>query len=373
MDGAGISALPYPGRAGLGALMPSWLASYLAESGQSLYEGSGQVVSGVAALLDPRYGWPGRTVADQPGRDLLRGILQVPMAVGAPLTPVVGASLSRARQAPMRYNLGHGEVPKAPPHEAHVPGAEPSGGRPVVDDPRRGAMVSDGVPDLRGREAGGGLPSRLTDPEGRELSAQYIVGQREPGGPNVPLALEEIRDVIRRLADDVQYVPSREMPKMPDGRRAGGFVESRGEPAYRQSAFFDDALRDDPFVHRHEGSHLIDNLTLARERLANAPRNRRDAVTSSAETRPTSWMRLGRKSTYLNRRDELTADAMQAYMTNPGRFKAKYPRLGKWIRDSVNQHPDVAGLIQFNTLFPWAALGGAAGIGSLYMGDEEGM
>ncbi|MBK8246279.1 MAG: hypothetical protein IPK85_02550 [Gemmatimonadetes bacterium] len=126
-------------------------------------------------------------------------------------------------------------------------------------------------------------------------------------------------------------------------------------------------------MHRHEGSHLIDNLTLARERLANAPRNRRDAVTSSAETRPTSWMRLGRKSTYLNRRDELTADAMQAYMTNPGRFKAKYPRLGKWIRDSVNQHPDVAGLIQFNTLFPWAALGGAAGIGSLYMGDEEGM
>lgn len=364
---------------GAGEGMPPWLAAYLRESATSLGEGASEVGAGLWDILkslgglplpvqmsgDPDYAvWRSEPLGEA-GRDLLRGILEAPMVVGAPLMPVVGASLPRARRAPMRYNFGHGEVPKVPPHEAHVPGAEPSGGRPVVDDPRRGAVVSDGVPDLRGREAGGGLPGRLTDPEGRELTAQYIVGQREAGGPSVPLSLDEIRDVIRQLADDVQYVPSQQMPKMPDGRRAGGFVESRGEPAYRQSAFFDDALRDDPSLHRHEGSHLIDNLTLARERLAHSPRNRRDAVTSSAETRPSTWISLGKKSKYLNDEAELTADAMQAYMANPARFKAKYPRLGKWIRDSVNQHPDVAGLIQFNSLFPWATLGGAAGLGAL--------
>lgn len=367
----GLSALPEPGTAGIGSL--DALIAYLRESGLSLGEGAGSVLAGIGALLDPRYGWSGREAADRPGRELLQGILQAPMVVGAPLMPAL-PMLSGARAAGMRYNLAHGKDSKTPgPQGAavgpteHLSSAQSPDQRPLVDDPRLGAIDRDDVRDVRGRDSGGGGPDRLIDPEGRGLTAATVVGRRVAGGPDVPLSLEEARRVIGDLGAELAYVPSSALPRLLRGGRAVGETIANGEPATRQWVNIDKTLSDAEWLHRHEGGHVIDNVTLARRGLGGGLR--RSAVTSSAETRPMTWMAEGLKSRYLNDPAELTADAIQAYMTNPERLKRVHPAVAKWIRDSVNAHPTVSKTIQFNQIAPYVL--GGAGIGSLGFSEDE--
>lgn len=56
--------------------------------------------------------------------------------------------------------------------------------------------------------------------------------------------------------------------------------------------------------------------------------------------------------------EEIFAEAMRAYLTDPNAFKTLYPAMGEFVRKVVNRNPDLRKVIQFNSAAGAAALTG---------------
>jgi hypothetical protein len=229
-----------------------------------------------------------------------------------------------------------------------------------------------------GQLAGRPLLTQATDPEGREVAAQFVAGARQPAGTTRGLSFEDVQDVARQITRAVQIA------KIFDSGVQGRFTPGPdGLPGILE---VDPRTVDFEGTFRHEAGHaveavqhgltsLLKAMTSTREVPADAVQALRatrragvevDALRSgdpganavdiifemkkaSSLMRPDLWVRAdaqlemlfpehdpGEVRQYRNRFEELLADSVRFYMEFPEDFKQLAPKTARFIRDVVN-------------------------------------
>jgi hypothetical protein len=204
------------------------------------------------------------------------------------------------------------------------------------------------------------------DPEGRPLYADTLIaGQRQPGGPDVPLSMPEEVTLAEALG-------KLETPR-------GGIIGANGQVTVTQPGTLDpptaplmhmrvDAdLPDDQYMRsfRHEGGHAIDYTSERTHRGGHRGQRqytvpddvRPELQAASAEMRAELWgpnaPQIYQRSDaslkeYRERPDELMADNYRYYKEDPAGYKAKYPAAAQYLRATVNDDPLLSRHVQFN-------------------------
>jgi hypothetical protein len=210
----------------------------------------------------------------------------------------------------------------------------------------------------------------LVDMNGRPLVANFVAGRRFAGGRDVPLTPQDIDAALTQL--DIRKVPISPIPNQPDsvvglftgserGRRPVGdlYVKSTMSP------------QDQALITAHEFGHAIDYFanevaaTLTSQEIGELRRVyatlRGGAGRKTLHPQPETY---GYEGHDVNQ--ELVAEGVRAYVTNPNYFKAAAPRSAAKLREAVNNNKYLKRIIQFNSL-------GAAGImGAAATRDEDG-
>jgi hypothetical protein len=192
---------------------------------------------------------------------------------------------------------------------------------------------------------------RLTgDIEGRPLFAERIVGRRTLGGPDEALSPAGVYAVGEgSVGARYSAVPARTLRG-----DAGRLVISPG----RDRASYDILLnqRLSPIqldrVAAHETSHLIDEIVgrIPTTGLTTELRQVYNTLNTGQEkTRNLMGPGyVGYKCDAASR--ELIVEAIRAYMADPNYMKTMAPNTAAAIRESINAHPTLSKIIQFNTI-----------------------
>lgn len=193
----------------------------------------------------------------------------------------------------------------------------------------------------------------VSDIDGRELSARYVVGRRDVSGPDVALPPEALDEITKaRTGAPIRY----SAPGAPDlGRDMGRAVFGRsGKPDY---VAVSRALKEPQRtrVAQHEVAHFVDETAdnipvhgLSRE--LRTVYN--DLNNPQGYGKPFGPENNGYKGPDIDR--ELVADSIRAYMADPNYLKTVAPETAARIRAQVNPNPKLKDLIQFNTVAPLA-------------------
>jgi hypothetical protein len=229
---------------------------------------------------------------------------------------------------------------------------------------------------------------RLTqDIEERPLTAPLITGRRYVGEPNRALSPAQIESVATRLTGKPpEGVPLSEFPpeayggywverRFPDPSEKTiqyptdvGEGERRRTIAHETGHAIEHAIVGDDAWHRLGGlNHVDDEADLRRiyNDLHNPDRNQVGAKAYNGPNQPlppniVSPETHGYVGHEIGR--ELFATALRAYMRAPNYIKSVAPRLAAALRATVNEHPTLSKIIQFNAI-PLAVGAVASGAG----------
>jgi hypothetical protein len=215
--------------------------------------------------------------------------------------------------------------------------------------------------------------------DGDPITARWVVGRKDDLGSDVAFPQAELDALTeagtgRRAA----MVPSREI-QGDAGRTA---IDRRSNLPVQVRINRDLEPEQVPLVHAHENSHVIDYLSgqidsqgLTRELQwvyndLNNPdlqwirQQNPDVDVTKLSSKYRNYGPLNQGYSKKSVRDELIAEALRAYLTDPNYLKTVAPKTAKAIR-GVNKNPTVAPIIQFNGWAPFALSGTALGAGSL--------
>ena len=205
-----------------------------------------------------------------------------------------------------------------------------------------------GAPDKLPRNAGGNLAE---DIEGRPLHAHLVAGRRVPGGPDEPLTYEELRRLIWELTGD--------WPRPLEARlmrgRLGGTLFEKGEPPkifYREGLSGEDRNR----VLAHEVGHILQGGVEIPPRAMKDLSRVYSTLQSGKEGRSPLMTPRERGYPESEALDELFAEGIRAYLTNPNYMKTVAPDASAFFRAHLNAHPVISQVLQLNAI---AAVAGA--------------
>lgn len=204
----------------------------------------------------------------------------------------------------------------------------------------------------------------MTDVDGRPINPKaVIVGRAFENQDDVPLSDEKADNIIKQLTGrGISYDYSRN-----NAKSLSRYIPNQSGARFGQIAINPD-LPDEFKIRtkRHEMGHLFDHIGgtlndtlddvphdvaeeffaiyneqknpfLGFERLRNPHANPQDV------TKGRNWLPLfdGYKTGNGEdeRRGELFAEGVRAYLTNPNAMKEKYPAAARYLRDFINTHP----------------------------------
>ena len=206
----------------------------------------------------------------------------------------------------------------------------------------------------------------LVDMNGRPLVANFVAGRRFAGGRDVPLTPEDIDAALMQL--DIRKVPISPIPNQDDsvvglftGRETG-----RGRPVgdmYVKSTL---SPQDQTLITVHEFGHAIDYYANELATTLTDPE-----IEELRRVYATLKGGPGRKTLHPQPetfgyeghdvKQELLAEGLRAYLTNPNYFKAAAPRSAAKMREAVNTNKYLRRVIQLNSLGAVGVAGAAAG------------
>lgn len=218
------------------------------------------------------------------------------------------------------------------------------------------------------------------DIEGRTLSAPFVAGRRNASAPDVAVPPEALDAIGKALFGRTPAGVAPGLLRGNAGRIAWTTDPVTGERV-RQIDFRNDLAQDavDATI-AHEIGHGIDDIVSGNRVMIKGgvptalnqsgvlrselqPVYHELQVEKPAPQKATSWDPLFTPETYgynkFDAKGEYTAEAIRAYMQNPAWFKSVAPETAKRIRALVNDNPQIAKVIQFNSLAGIAALPGA--------------
>ena len=192
------------------------------------------------------------------------------------------------------------------------------------------------------------------DIEGRPLTAPLIVGRRTIGGPDVGLLPNEYEP----LATAITGRPPKLVARREIGGDAGRYEVWRDRRSGRvqsREIFLDKKLVPEQrtLVLGHEVGHATDEIAgpISPKGLTRELGQVYSTLNTGQES-PTRLLTLPQHLGYPAKRipGELTAEAINAYLADPGYFKTVAPKTAARIRLYVNDNPRLKGIIQFNSL-----------------------
>lgn len=199
----------------------------------------------------------------------------------------------------------------------------------------------------------------VSDIDGRQLSARYVVGRGEVSGPDVGLPREALDEIAKaRTGEAIRYVA----PGSPELGRDVGRAKfgSSGEPDHvALSRSLEEPQRSR--VAQHEIGHVIDQTA------GEIPHGGLNAQLRSVYNdinnpqsfgKPFGPEQNGYRGAEVPR--ELMTEAIRAYMADPNYIKTVAPETAARIRQYVNDNPKLRDIIQFNSVGPAAAGAGVA-------------
>jgi hypothetical protein len=210
----------------------------------------------------------------------------------------------------------------------------------------------------------------VEDIDGRPLTARIIVGRRTKDGPDVALTPDEVRDVgFGARVIQYEFVDPGDVDLGPDPA-AILVLRDPDTNEYLHAHIKTDSTQSDediPRLEAHETGHAVDEIVL--QIPIDGVEDELRLVYSALGTgkwspTPTRSPESDGYATH-EVRDELMAEGIRAYMTDPNWFKSVAPNAAKRIREKVNPNTDINRTIQFNSL-------GATGIGGLGAGMGAG-
>lgn len=214
---------------------------------------------------------------------------------------------------------------------------------------------------------------RLThDIDGRPLVARHVAGRRRAGGPDEGLSWEDMHAVATELTGNPPVV----LDTKPIGDNAGYYmtVKPHGDVKPSSDGWARLILLSQKYPDQldlllgHEVGHMLADFA-GRKRAR--PGDAGEGVIPHAGLVPelrdiynvghnpfrAEGVKVGPETLGYSRKDapaEMIAEAIRAYMSDPNFIKNMAPKTAKRLREYVNAHPEVARVIQLNSL---AALG----------------
>ncbi|HET6407934.1 MAG TPA: hypothetical protein VFG14_08640, partial [Chthoniobacteraceae bacterium] len=201
------------------------------------------------------------------------------------------------------------------------------------------------------------------DIDGRPLTARYVTGRTRAGLPDRALSAEELAGVVEgRTGRGVERGDRGQI----DGAAGGTYFDlNDGSPV--KVVLADDLHPNDvPRVLGHETGHVIDQTAgnIPTAGIEDHLRQNYDTLYTGNNpgSRQIGPEALGYPGEQVPQ--ELMAEAIRAYLTDPNYLKTVGPEIAVRIRAFVNEHPKLKDIIQFNA-FPAGVIG--AGLAS----DEQ--
>lgn len=223
--------------------------------------------------------------------------------------------------------------------------------RPFEVDYLNGIHTSDTPADLGGR---------LThDMDGRPIRRGVVAGRRVVGGDEVALTQAEL-DALAEAASGV--IPARSSRSLLPGKADGTVSRVVTENGVTYPIRIADDL-DEEGARRtlaHEVGHVIDMTTPPLRQNSVQTALKRNFSTGADGVVKDTKLTLPQHQGYTSSQaeEEMIAEGLRAYLTNPSYLKSTYPELAKRLREMVNTAPAMAGRLVLNAAPP-LAVGGA--------------
>ena len=204
-----------------------------------------------------------------------------------------------------------------------------------------------------------------TDPSGKltqtiggpAVTARYVAGRRELGGPDVGLTPTQFENSITRLTGEPPRKVARGSRQLPQGIGATRWIDDGQTPPHLRDyrVYIDRRLNpgDMGRATGHEMNHVVHEIAGAPNPPPAALRELRENYSTLSTGQ--EGVRPLRGPEYFNYPaedilPELVVEGMRAYATNPNYFKTVAPEAAKWIREWANANPWIRDVIQFNAL-----------------------
>lgn len=211
-------------------------------------------------------------------------------------------------------------------------------------------------PDKSPREFGEDYPSgapsggqeNLTHTiDGAPIVAPFVAGRRIVGGPDEPLGPAQ---VVAGTTQATGRGPQAVAPSALPSKSVGSVVINprSGRP---EAVTFSQNLSpaDAENVREHEFGHVVDEL--AGQIPTDGLSKELSAVYNDLNNPQTYGQPYGPKNAGYSGPDvprEYMAEAIRAYLQNPNYLKSAAPKTALMIRHSVNNHPEISRIVQFN-------------------------
>ena len=207
---------------------------------------------------------------------------------------------------------------------------------------------------------------RLThDIEGRPLTGRWVVGREMVGGDDQAFPAQEFNSLTEA---GTGKLPQAVAPSKIGG--AAGAVAIQKATGLPTDVYIANNLTPEQGqrVLAHEDGHVIDQIAgqIPTQGLSNKlrsvyntlnnPNRSQDGAEAASWGKPFTPQALGYNRTDVPR--EQMAEAIRAYLADPNYLKTVAPDVAARIRESVNSHPELSKIIQFNAappvpLAPW--------------------
>jgi hypothetical protein len=196
----------------------------------------------------------------------------------------------------------------------------------------------------------------VVDPEGRSGAPLYVAGTK-PSGENVPLSPGQTADLARKLARLYSY-------KEPSAEKYGGNWEGITFPGPKRKLPFgmsqsamgiNRAITDDkklPGIMAHETGHVIHNYL---ERYENPfaglpPKAAKEIIKEAQQRLEDNYLPTKKRKDYVFSPQEMFAESVRAYLSDPALFKQKSPETAKYLRSIINTDPRINKLLFLSQL-----------------------
>ena len=298
-----------------------------------------------------------RTFAGKPLEDLTgfpKQYTEFALSLGIP-----GLGLRSAAPAPgavprsLPGDLSPGAIVRKSEHNIHEPPMKPQ--RPFEEDYRYGART----------DPSGTLTQTIGGPA---VTARYVAGRRELGGPDVGLTPTQFENSVTRLTGQPPQKVARGSRELPEGIGVTKWLDDGETPPHLLDyrVYIDRRLNpgDMGRATGHEMSHVVHEIAGAPIPPPAALRELRENYSTLSTGQEGARPLRGPEffeypSSHVV--PELVAEGIRGYATNPNYFKTVAPEAAKWIRGWANENPWIRDVIQFNALTGLLAGGIAPG------------